>query len=118
MYRNEISTRLSRGMSTPAMRAILLAPLAGNRQWTVSNGRRNPRLPIADCRLPRSSLSLLVPRIFADDPDHAVAADHLALLTARLYRRLNFHVTPRKCCQQSAITLQPQRNRLTSTPAR
>src|SRR5919204_4763119 len=65
MYRREISTCLSRGMSTPAMRAIgeLLA------------------------------LLLLVLRIRADHHHVTVPPDDLALLAARLHGRTNFHRT-------------------------
>src|SRR6187401_271923 len=95
--------RLSRGMSTPAMRAMcsLRSRAVGNRQWAVE---MHPRLPTAHCPLPRLSLSLLVPRVLADDPNHTVTANHLALFTARLDRCLNFHVTPGISCQQSAIS--------------
>jgi hypothetical protein len=39
-----------------------------------------------------SALSLLVARVVTDDPDDAVAPDHLALLTDRLDTWPNFHV--------------------------
>src|SRR5919199_1634420 len=61
MYVRPISTRLLRGMFTPAIRAI--------------------RLP----------LSLLVSRIRADDENPPVAADDLALLAHRLDRRSYLH---------------------------
>src|SRR4051812_41680073 len=70
-YRSEISTGLSRGMSTPEIRAMLLYPPSGN-----------------DLSLP-----LLMLRHFTDDPQHAVAADHLALVAAGLYRCPHFHIT-------------------------
>src|ERR687893_783297 len=103
MYRSEISMRLSRGISTPAMRAMLLAPLARNRESSVESGEliTDPQSRFPARTLP---LSLLVPRVLADDPDHAVAADHLAFLATRLYRCLNFHVTPLLLRQQSAHT--------------
>src|SRR6188508_289560 len=62
MYVRPISTRLLRGMLTPAMRAKVLLPLA-----------------------------LLVSRVLADDEDPPVAADDLALLAHRLDRRSYLH---------------------------
>src|ERR1700745_598084 len=63
MYVCPISTRLLRGMLMPAMRAmaLLLAP------------------------------PLLMPGVLADDHHAPVAADDLALLTHRLYRRSYLH---------------------------
>src|SRR5690349_10060914 len=63
MYVRAISSRFSRGMSTPAIRAMpfLLA------------------------------LALLVPGVLADDHHHAVAADHLALLTDGFDARPDLH---------------------------
>src|SRR5919112_3275271 len=63
MYVRPISTRLLRGMFTPAMRAKAVP------------------LP----------LSLLVSRVLADDEHPAVAADDLALLAHRLHRRSYLH---------------------------
>src|SRR3954462_2710957 len=63
MYVSEISSRFSRGMSTPAIRAM--------------------HLP----------LNLLVARVRADDPHLAVAADHLAVLAHTLDRRSYLHGT-------------------------
>src|SRR3954449_1562361 len=63
MYVRPISTRLLRGMFTPAMRAkVLFLPL-----------------------------SLLVSRVRADDEDPPVTADDLALLAHRLDRRSYLH---------------------------
>src|SRR3954464_7472662 len=62
MYVRPISTRLLRGMLTPAMRAKVLLPL-----------------------------SLLVSRVLADDENPPVAADDLALLAHRLDRRSYLH---------------------------
>src|SRR3954462_13075940 len=63
MYVRPISTRLLRGMFTPAMRAkVLFLPL-----------------------------SLLVSRVRADDENPPVAADDLALLAHRLDRRSYLH---------------------------
>src|SRR3954452_381656 len=63
MYVRPISTRLLRGMLTPAMRAkVLFLPL-----------------------------SLLVSRVLADDENPPVAADDLALLAHRLDRRSYLH---------------------------
>src|SRR5574342_25570 len=66
MYWSEISMRFSRGRSTPAMRAIFwCSPLA---------------------------LALLVPGVGgADDPDHALAPDDLALVADLLHRRADLH---------------------------
>src|SRR3954454_10143181 len=66
MYVSEISSRFSRGMSTPAIRAMnrLLYP---------------------------STLPLLVTRVVTDDTDGPVSADHLALVAHLLDRRSNFH---------------------------
>src|ERR671935_1559864 len=62
MYRSAMSTRLSLGRSTPAIRAISLL-----------------------------SLSLLVPRVRADHADRPAPADHLALLAHLLHGRPNLH---------------------------
>src|SRR5580658_730457 len=61
MYVSAISSRFSRGMSTPEIRATWL------------------------------TLPLLVPRVRADDEDPAVPADHLALLADRFHAGTNFH---------------------------
>jgi hypothetical protein len=59
------SIRLLRGRSTPAIRAIFLP------------------------------LPLLVPRVLlADDPDHTLATDHLAMLTNGLYAATHLHGVP------------------------
>src|SRR5580765_1186230 len=65
MYRSATSTRLSRGRSTPAIRAT--APLAS------------------------LTLPLLVARVRADHHDPPVPADHLALLAHLLDRRSDPH---------------------------
>src|SRR5918996_2692025 len=62
MYVRPISTRLFRGMLTPAMRAIDSLPLP-----------------------------LLVSWVLTDHEDPAVAADDLALLAHRLHRRSYLH---------------------------
>src|SRR5918997_1459890 len=62
MYVSPISTRLLSGMLTPAIRAKVLLPLP-----------------------------LLVSWVRADDEDPTVAADDLALLAHRLYRRSYLH---------------------------
>src|SRR6266545_3680861 len=69
MYWIAISPRLSRGKSTPAMRAISRAP---------------PARALA--------LALLVARILADDPHHACAAHHLAVLAPHLDRHMGQHL--------------------------
>src|SRR5581483_3326939 len=63
MYRSAMSTRLSRGRSTPEIRATV-AP---------------------------SALPLLVPWVRADDPHLPVPADDLALVAHLLHRRPNLH---------------------------
>src|SRR5437867_9996509 len=68
IYVREIHTCLSFGMSTPAIRATPPSPIL--------------------------TLPLLVPRVLADDPHDAVAADDLAFLAARFHRRLNLHTPP------------------------
>src|ERR1017187_3969390 len=68
MYVSPISERLLRGRLTPAMRAIPLA------------------------------LTLLVALVLADDQNHPVAADDLALLAHRLYRRSYLHDPFRRLC--------------------
>jgi hypothetical protein len=70
MYVSEISSRFSRGMSMPAMRAMLL---------------------------PSSALALLVPRVLADDHDATVPADDLALLAHLLDAGSDLHGTA-FCC--------------------
>src|SRR5450759_5131340 len=70
MYVKPISTRLLRGRSTPAIRAIL-------------------------------SLPLFVLRIFADHPQHALAADRLAFCANLLDGCPDFHVAltcTGRCC--------------------
>ena len=41
-----------------------------------------------------STLALLVTRVFADHPNHAVALHNLAMAAHTLYRCLYFHVIP------------------------
>src|SRR6202034_3678510 len=64
----EISSRFSRGMSTPEIRAICLPLLA---------------------------LPLLVARVIADHPHNAAASDDLALFADRLHARPNLHLNRR-----------------------
>src|SRR5712691_11526795 len=69
-----MSSRLSRGRSTPAMRATCASlPLFG------------PTLET------RSALPLLVPRVRADDEDTTAPADHAALVADPLDRRAHLH---------------------------
>jgi hypothetical protein len=70
---SEISNRFSRGMSTPAMRAMF------------------PDLPF-------SALALLVARVLADDVHASVSTDHLALLTDLLDARSDLHAGLRFTC--------------------
>src|SRR3954454_8724525 len=65
MYVSEISSRFSRGMSTPAIRAMLNLSL---------------------------TLALLVPRVVADDAHRTVAANHLALVAHLFDRRPDLHL--------------------------
>src|SRR5687768_4029672 len=64
MYVIATSPRLSRGRSIPATRAMAASVL---------------------------SLPLLVPRVLADDPRHALTLDDLAVLAARLHRWPHLH---------------------------
>src|SRR5437660_12607697 len=75
MYVRPISTRLVRGRSTPAIRAIHL----------------NLSSQLSVLSLQPSSLSLFVLLIRTDDPHHAAAADDLALVADSLHRCSNFH---------------------------
>src|SRR5262249_28204545 len=121
MYVSAISTRFSRGMSTPAilaMRQILLASrfslLASDSSLATACLCVDP--PVAspppvrtpDRQVPRPlrakglgntgflvalPLALLVLGIFATDHHHdPLATDHLAVLATRLYRRSHFHL--------------------------
>src|SRR6516165_2256982 len=67
MYVSAISSRFSRGMSTPLIRAMLRSFL---------------------------TLPLLVARVVADHPDDTAAPDDLAFLADRLHARPNLHLTP------------------------
>src|SRR5829696_6714483 len=78
MYGSAASTRLSRGRSTPAILATL-------------HILRGPR------ERGRLTLPLLMPRIHANHPNHAVAPDDLALLTSASYRSSYFHVRYQSC---------------------
>ena len=40
-----------------------------------------------------SALSLLVLRVFTDDPDLTLSLDNFALVADRFYRRSNFHLS-------------------------
>src|SRR5690348_12329238 len=93
MYVRPISTRFSRGMLTPAIRAI--------------------------DRFLSLSLSLLVSGVRADDQHVAVPADDAALLTHRTDARTNFHRRlPRACGGRRACRCAPreQRGSLSSAP--
>src|SRR6266508_396892 len=68
--RRSLSTRFSRGRSTPEIRAIPRVPPGGG----------------------RSALPLLVTGVGADHHDDAVTPDGLALFTDPLDRRLDFHL--------------------------
>src|SRR5262245_39483140 len=74
MYRRAMSTRLSRGRSTPAILATL------------------------SLLVPRLSLTLLVPRVGADHTDHATPADDLAPIAHPLHRRPDLHVPNSPTC--------------------
>src|ERR1700691_3816094 len=71
MYVSEISSRFSRGMSTPEIRAT--------------------RCPLSSSSPVRSALALLVARVVADDHDHSVSPDDLALLADGLDARSYLH---------------------------
>src|SRR6478735_2252886 len=110
MYVSATSTRLSRGMSTPARRAMLASPgdvwRCGAHPVPGPPTRGVPRVPIeersagsgranyvfscgtASCL----ALALLVARVaLADDHDAAVATDHLAVVADRLDARVDLH---------------------------
>src|SRR5712691_6512161 len=99
MYVSDTSSRFSRGMSTPAIRAISIAPFAAAQDTGAAAARsacsaaRRPFGPVLASRYSRSSspLPLLVARVTADDPHRAVPADHLALLAHLLDRRTDLH---------------------------
>src|SRR5215210_4272006 len=84
MYVSPISTRLLRGMLTPEIRAKAVLPL-----------------------------TLLVPRVLADDEDAAMPADDLALLTHRLDRRSYLH-GPFRCLIRTGRLWRPVRPPLPS----
>src|SRR4026208_1465809 len=104
MYVSATSTRLSRGMSTPARRAMVASPGSVVEVWCVAGARAsNPRchrpepglgdaLGLLGCAC-RLALALLVARVrLADDHDAAVAADHLAVIADRLDAGIDLHV--------------------------
>src|ERR671924_2212486 len=78
MYVRPTSTRLLRGMLTPAIRAISGSPL-----------------------------TLLVTRVLADHEDRAMAADDLALLAHGLDRRPYLHVPLRLDSRAAALAAVP-----------
>src|SRR5680860_2563 len=81
-------------MSTPEIRAISIASLAAGRDTRPAGTRSDAKSSCHASLLPLSSLALLVARVGADDPDRAVAADHLALLAHLLDRRTDLHADP------------------------
>src|SRR6266446_2430843 len=87
MYVTAISPRLSLGRSTPATRAMLcpLVSFIGSPRTAGPQPRDvlRPALPLA--------LSLLVPRILADDPHDAAPLDDLAVFAAHLDRWSDLH---------------------------
>src|ERR671918_2746326 len=94
MYVRATSPRFSLGKSTPATLAIVDSPV-------LFPG------PASPAQLPRggaSSLPLLVPRVLADDPRHALAANDLAVLAPHLHRRLHLHgaFSPRRSVRAPA----------------
>src|SRR6266540_2447230 len=94
MYVSEISSRFSRGMSTPAMRAIPIASVAAAQDTCAAAVRSDAKfVPGASVR-PLLSLALLVTRVLADDAHRPVPAYHLALLTDLLDRRTDLHPLP------------------------
>src|SRR3954447_10033481 len=88
MYVRPISTRLFRGILTPAIRAM------------------------ASLTLP-----LLVSRVLADDEDPPVAADDLALLAHRLHRRSYLH-GPFRLMIQTGWLWRPRRPPLPIPPTK
>src|SRR5262245_3056761 len=94
MYVTATSPRFSRGRSTPATLAIVRLRSSFERRLCRRNPswgrhRRGPSRPP-----PTLSLTLLVPRVFADDAGDALPLDDLAVLAPRLHRRSNFHGSP------------------------
>src|SRR5215469_10694122 len=84
MYVSPISALLAGGRSTPAIRAMVLSSL---------------------------SLSLLVFRVYADDSHHALAVDHLALVTNFLDGRSYLHkISFTAGSAPTAHSRSPQRN--------
>src|SRR3954471_15997519 len=101
MYVRPISTRFSRGRSTPASRAMWANSLCMRRSValpspTAQSGPRPPtggaavRTAVGRARR-RLALALLVAQVVADDHDPAVPADHLALVADLLDARLDLH---------------------------
>src|SRR5262245_38680904 len=97
MYVSAISPRFSRGKSTPATRAICLSaflvrapasPALSCPGGGFGGGRRGPSEEKPPPTLP---LTLLVPRVLADDARHAAPLDDLAVLAAHLHRRSHLH---------------------------
>src|SRR5713101_5310386 len=106
MYVSEISTRLSRGMSTPAILAIFSSNFSSNREVHQRATTRVPT-PLYSTPAPTGvqclrgtgrpclTLSLFMLWIFTTDNHYdTIAADYLAVFTTRFYRCAYFHVMP------------------------
>src|SRR6266542_1677779 len=129
MYVSATSPRFSRGRSTPATLAICpprsyarlrpsgsftippRIPLHWPSERRLRRRRRNPpggrywkggEAPLRGLPLP-----LLVTRVLADDPRHALALDDLAVLAPGLDRRFDLHVTPLSSSTDSPRSFEP-----------
>src|SRR5437870_2700452 len=90
-----MSSLLSRGRSTPAIRATLRASFCSG---PILEARISCSEPILEARslapglsLARSTLPLLVTGVRADDEDAPAPADHAALVADPLHRRTDLH---------------------------
>src|SRR5438034_6613598 len=86
MYVSEISTRLSRGMSTPAILAIFSSNFLSKRECLRGTRRSCLTLP------------LFMLWIFTTDNHYdTIATDYLAVFTTWFYRCTYFHDMPSLC---------------------
>src|SRR5713226_8682529 len=94
MYVSEISTRLSRGMSTPAILAIFSSSLAAPKPPPGPRTGGDKPSPYSDpCGC--LALPLFMLWIFTtDNHDHAIAPDHFTVFAAWFHRCAYFHDLP------------------------
>src|SRR5579859_336133 len=100
MYVSEISTRLSRGMSTPAILAIFSSSVAAHKFLYRRAFCRS------SCRDPSRRLALLLFMFWiftTDNHDHAIAPDHFAMLAAWFHRCAYFHGLPSSLVAQKNL---------------